>query len=109
MKLLTNFIGKIISGIVIDNLSRYDIQVTPPSQAPLNISKESIHKSETLAIHDWRFFWKLAIGHDLGFADSYLNGHWDHHDLPSLFKHMAKYDNKTQSILSANMAPLKLL
>ncbi len=109
MKLLTNFIGKIISGIVIDNLSRYDIQVTPPSQAPLNISKESIHKSETLAIHDWRFFWKVAIGHDLGFADSYLNGHWDHHDLPSLFKHMAKYDNKTQSILSANMAPLKLL
>lgn len=43
-------------------------------------------KPAELRIHSWRFFARVALGGDLGFAESYMRGEWTTGDLTRLIK-----------------------
>ena len=97
---LSNILGKKLLEESIDIL-------TPDGQSILSRTHTS-NAAHTLTVNNWSFFWDILTGYDLGLAESYIKGKWDHVDLTSLFKYLASKtaDNNLPSI--GNVAPKKV-
>tara|TARA_B100001123_G_C15295556_1_gene1019049 strand:- start:1034 stop:2200 length:1167 start_codon:yes stop_codon:yes gene_type:complete len=97
---LSNILGKKLLEESIDI-------ITPDGQSILSRTNTS-NAAHTLVVNKWSFFWDMLTGYDLGLAESYIKGKWDHNDLTSLFKYLASKtaDNNLPSI--GNIAPKKM-
>src|SRR5262245_50522448 len=40
----------------------------------------------TVTVRDWAFFWRVAVGDDIGLGESYVAGEWDCDDLVDFFR-----------------------
>ena len=63
---------------------------------------------EPITVKDWGFFWDLVSGYDLGFAEGYLNGRWDHNNLPRLFQHLSTLTSQGLASAIGVYAPSKI-
>ena len=73
--------------------------IEAPQGGVMNLSGRQAGPQASLKIHSWRLLWRLALGWDIGFAESYLAAEWSTPDLPALLRLMS---------VNANMgAPLR--
>ena len=108
MKLIRKLFGMALSNILGKKLLEESIDIiTPDGQSILSRTNTS-NAAHTLVVNKWSFFWDMLTGYDLGLAESYIKGKWDHNDLTSLFKYLASKtaDNNLPSI--GNIAPKKM-
>ena len=103
MKTFSQHLGKILSPLFVQKLSKTGISV----KLPLDKMDVPAYKT-TLNITDWSFFTDVLLGYDLGFAESYLKGKWNTIDLTTLFTHFNTANGKTRASKIGNLAPLKL-
>ena len=108
MKLIRKLFVVALSNILGKKLLEESIDIiTPDGQSILSRTNTS-NAAHTLVVNKWSFFWDMLTGYDLGLAESYIKGKWDHNDLTSLFKYLASKtaDNNLPSI--GNIAPKKM-
>ena len=108
MKLINKLFVMALSNILGKKLLEESIDIlTPDGQSILSRTHTS-NAAHTLTVNNWSFFWDILTGYDLGLAESYIKGKWDHVDLTSLFKYLASKtaDNNLPSI--GNVAPKKV-
>ncbi len=103
MKTFSQHLGKILSPLFVQKLSKTGISV----KLPLDKTDVPADKT-TLNVTDWSFFTDVLLGYDLGFAESYLKGKWNTIDLTTLFTHFNTANGKTRASKIGNLAPLKL-
>ena len=86
MKLIRKLFGMALSNILGKKLLEESIDIiTPDGQSILSRTNTS-NAAHTLVVNKWSFFWDMLTGYDLGLAESYIKGKWDHNDLTSIFK-----------------------
>ena len=104
---LPRFIGKAISGFIVSALEDSTLPVTTPDGYTRYPEPKDEPSVNPIIVHDWSFFWDVMLGYDLGFADSYVKGKWDHPDLTALFEHLSLKSNEGEFSFLANFAPKK--
>jgi len=73
-----------VSGIGSGRLS-----IETPGGGKLEISGEQPGENAQLRIHSWTFLARIALGRDIGFAESFLAGDWSTPDLPALLRFLS--------------------
>ena len=108
MKIFTKLLRLALSNIIGKKLLEESIDIVTPDGQSLPLRPQNAPAAHTLAVNNWSFFWDVLTGYDLGLAESYIKGNWNHDDLTSLFKYLASKttDNNLPSI--GNYAPKKL-
>jgi cyclopropane-fatty-acyl-phospholipid synthase len=89
MDSLMNLAGHAMSKPIIKSFAQSGISIITPDGKTYDLNRGKKNDVEPIVIKDWRFFWDLVSGYDLGFAEGYLNGTWDHDNLPKLFQHLS--------------------
>ena len=103
MKSIIRLIGKALSKPIINKMLKEDINIVFPGK--IDQKNTSIHQ---ITINDWSFFWDILVGYDLGFAESYIQGKWDHQNLTNLFKFFSDKTSKNKRPSIGNFAPKKI-
>ncbi len=85
--LAESILRRAVSGIDFGHLC-----VTLPTGQTLSFGPAGQGPRATLHIHSWKFMWKLVVGGDIGFAESYLAGEWSSPDLPMLLELFSRND-----------------
>ena len=73
-----------VSGIGSGQLS-----IETPGGGKLEISGGQTGAHAQLKIHSWSFLARVALGRDIGFAESFLAGDWSTPDLPELLRFLS--------------------
>lgn len=107
MTLSTHFVLKALDRLTIGRLS-----VNLPDGAVRRFGDASASPEAVLEVRDWRFFRRVLLDGDIGFAEAYMDGYCDSPDLPRLISLLAENQQSLGTIANANVVhnlALKLL
>jgi len=108
MKLITKLFRLALSNIFGKQLLKESIDIVTPDGQIIPLRSQNSTAAHTLAVNNWSFFWDIVTGYDLGLAESYIKGKWDHDDLTSLFQYLASKTTDDNSPSIGNIAPKKM-
>lgn len=107
MTLSTHFVLKALDRLTIGRLS-----VNLPDGTVRRFGDASGSPEAVLEVRDWRFFRRVLLDGDIGFAEAYMEGYCDSPDLPRLISLLAENQQSLGTIANANVVhnlALKLL
>lgn len=107
MTLSTHFVLKALDRLTIGRLS-----VNLPDGTVRRFGDASGSPEAVLDVRDWRFFRRVLLDGDIGFAEAYMEGYCDSPDLPRLISLLAENQQSLGTIANANVVhnlALKLL
>jgi cyclopropane-fatty-acyl-phospholipid synthase len=95
----------IASRLVLKALDRFSV-----GQLTVRLPDGAIHvfgacnaePSATLEVRDWRFFRRVLLDGDIGFAEAYMDGYCDSPELPQLIALLAANDKALGSVAHSN-------
>jgi cyclopropane-fatty-acyl-phospholipid synthase len=96
----------------LDRLSVGCLTVRLPDSSTRVFGQAGASLHAEIDIRDWRFFRKVLLDGDLGFAEAYMDGHCDSPNLPGLIALLAENDRALGGVTRTNVVhvlALKLL
>ena len=108
MKLIPKLFGLALSNIFGKQLLKESIDIVTPDGQVIPLRPQNSTAAHTLTVNNWSFFWDIVAGYDLGLAESYIKGKWDHDDLASLFQYLASKTTDDNLPSIGNFAPKKM-
>ena len=100
--------GHAMSKPIIKSFSKSGVSIITPDGKTHHLNNSFDNNIGPIIIRDWRFFWDLIAGYDLGFAEGYLNGTWQHDNLPKLFEHLSSLPSQGLANSIGIYAPAKI-
>ena len=107
MTLSTHFVVKALDRLTIGRLTLH-----LPDGTVRRFGNPCASREALLEVRDWRFFRRVLLDGDLGFAEAYMEGYCDSPDLPRLISLLAENQNALGTIANSNVVhnlALKLL
>ncbi|HTE37172.1 MAG TPA: class I SAM-dependent methyltransferase, partial [Reyranella sp.] len=107
MTLSTHFVLKALDRLTIGRLTLH-----LPDGTVRRFGNPSASREAVLEVRDWRFFRRVLLDGDLGFAEAYMEGYCDSPDLPRLISLLAENQQALGKIANSNVVhnlALKLL
>ncbi len=107
MTLSTHFVLKALDRLTIGRLT-----VHLPDGTVRRFGNPSNSREAVLEVRDWRFFRRVLLDGDIGFAEAYMEGYCDSPDLPRLISLLAENQHALGTITHSNVVhnlALKLL
>jgi cyclopropane-fatty-acyl-phospholipid synthase len=95
----------IASRLVLKALDRFSVgqlTVRLPDGASHVFGACNAEPSATLEVRDWRFFRRVLLDGDIGFAEAYMDGYCDSPELPKLIALLAANDKALGSVAHSN-------
>jgi len=108
MKLIPKLFGLALSNLFGKQLLKESIDIVTPDGQIIPLRPQNSTAAHTLAVNNWSFFWDIVTGYDLGLAESYIKGKWNHDDLASLFQYLASKTTDDNLPSIGNFAPKKM-
>jgi cyclopropane-fatty-acyl-phospholipid synthase len=99
--------GLFLEPLVLRFLARIEtgeLTVDLPSGARLIHKGARPGPQASLTIHRWRAIWSLILTGDVGFAESYISGHWSSGDLPAFIELAARNIEPLKTKISGSFA-----
>ena len=82
------------------------LQVETPRGGVLTFGGSEKGPKASMTLHSWNVLRRVALGWDLGFADSYIAGEWSTPDLPALLNFMCRNAAMGASFRAVHLPPI---
>lgn len=89
----------------VSDLGFGQLSIETPGGGKLEISGRQAGPHAQLKIQSWTFLARLALGWDIGFAESFLAGDWSTPDLPALLRFLSSNANMVGTSGSFRLPP----
>jgi cyclopropane-fatty-acyl-phospholipid synthase len=98
LTLSTHFVLKALDRLTIGHLTLH-----LPDGKVRRFGDPAASRDAVLEIRDWRFFRRVLLDGDIGFAEAYMEGYCDSPDLPRLISLLAENQNALGTITHSNL------